>query len=335
MIISKTPMRLSFVGGGSDLPSYYREHGGAVLSTSINKFVYLTVNKRFGPGFRVSYSKTEETGCVADIEHKIVRNTLMELGIDGLGPQGGVEITSIADIPSRGSGLGSSSAFTVGLLHALHAYLGRYRPKMDLAAEACAIEIERCGEPIGKQDQYASANGGLNIITFNPDDSVGIEPVIAKPEVIETIESELLMFHTGVARSASDLLKVQSEAVSADRNKQKALARMVGMVYTLRDGIASGDASIVGDILHESWLLKKSLSGSVSNALIDDAYDAGRRAGARGGKLIGAGGGGFLVFSAPQERHEAVIASLGQMYGPQGNRVQGPGADQRHGPSLL
>ncbi len=310
MIISKTPMRLSFVGGGSDLPSYYREHGGAVLSTSINKFVYLTVNKRFGPGFRVSYSRTEETNSVSEIEHKIVRNTLIELGIDGVGGNGGVEITSIADIPSRGSGLGSSSAFTVGLLHALHAYLGRYRSKLDLAAEACAIEIERCGEPIGKQDQYASASGGLNVITFNPDDSVEVEPVIAKPEVVRRIESELLMFHTGVARSASDLLRAQSAAVSADRAKTNALSKMVAMVFALRDAISGGDASTVGDVLHEAWLLKRSLSGGVSNALIDEAYEAGRRAGARGGKLLGAGGGGFLLFSAPPERHAAVIKSL-------------------------
>ena len=310
MIISKTPMRLSFVGGGSDLPTYYREFGGAVLSTSINKFVYLTVNKRFGPGFRVSYSKTEETDSAEQIEHTIVRNTLLELGFHGAGRIDGVEITSIADIPSRGSGLGSSSAFTVGLLHALHAYLGRYRSKMDLALEACEIEIGRCGEPIGKQDQYASANGGMNILTFNPDDSVTVEPVISRPEVMNKIESELLMFHTGVARSASNLLKVQSEAVSADTNKQKTLGKMVKLVFNLRDGIASGDTSIVGDILHESWMMKKSLSDGVSNSLIDDAYDAARKAGARGGKLLGAGGGGFLVFSAPRERHEAIIASL-------------------------
>jgi D-glycero-alpha-D-manno-heptose-7-phosphate kinase len=310
MIISKTPMRLSFVGGGSDLPSYYREFGGAVLSTSIDKFVYLTVNKRFGPGFRVSYSKTEETESAAQIEHKIVRNTLLELGFNGGGRIGGVEITSVADIPSRGSGLGSSSAFTVGLLHALHAYLGRYRSKSDLASEACEIEIVRCGEPIGKQDQYASATGGMNIFTFNPDDSVTIEPVISKPEVINKIESELLMFHTGVARSASNLLKVQSEEVSADTNKQKTLGKMVRLVFNLRDGIASGDTAVIGDILHESWMMKKSLSGGVSTSLIDDAYDAARKAGARGGKLLGAGGGGFLVFSAPRERHEAIVASL-------------------------
>jgi D-glycero-alpha-D-manno-heptose-7-phosphate kinase len=310
MIISKTPMRLSFVGGGSDIPHYYREHGGAVLSTSINKFVYLTVNKRFGPGFRISYSKTEEVDQVEEIGHKIVRNTLLKLALDGSGQHGGIEITSIADIPSRGSGLGSSSAFTVGLLHALYAYLGRYRPKLDLASEACDIEINRCGEPIGKQDQYACACGGLNVITFHPDDSVTVEPVIARPEVVKKIESELLMFHTGVARSASDLLKVQAETVTGATDKQKSLDKMVNLVFALRDGISTGDATIVGDVLHENWMIKRSLSAGITNALIDDAYETARRAGARGGKLLGAGGGGFLVFSAPQERHEAIIARL-------------------------
>ncbi len=303
MIISKTPMRLSFVGGGSDLPSYYREFGGAVLSTSINKFVYLTINKRFGPGFRVSYSRTEEVDSVAKIEHKIVRNTLLSLGVDGAGPDDGVEITSIADIPSRGSGLGSSSAFTVGLLHALHAYKGRYRAKSQLASEACEIEIERCGEPIGKQDQFATAFGGLNVICFHRDDSVTVEPVLVSAEVMDEIESELVMFYTGVGRSASDLLKVQSEEVAADSGKQRTLGKMVEMVYTLRDGITAGDVRMVGDILHENWMMKKSLAGGISNPLIDEAYERACKAGARGGKLLGAGGGGFLVFSAPRERH--------------------------------
>jgi D-glycero-alpha-D-manno-heptose-7-phosphate kinase len=313
MIISKTPMRLSFVGGGSDLPSYYREFGGAVLSTSINKFVYLTINKRFGPGFRVSYSRTEEVDSVAKIDHKIVRNTLLNLGVDGSKHGDGVEITSVADIPSRGSGLGSSSAFTVGLLHALHAYQGRYRAKGQLASEACEIEIERCGEPIGKQDQFATAYGGMNVISFNRDDTVHVEPVLASAEVMRKIESELLMFYTGIGRSASDLLKVQAEEVSADPNKKKSLGKMVEMVYTLRDGIVSGDTRMVGDILHESWMMKKSLSSGISNSSIDDAYQRACKAGARGGKLLGAGGGGFLVFSAPQERHEAIVASLAPM----------------------
>jgi len=310
MIVSKTPMRLSFVGGGSDLPSYYREAGGAVLSTSINKFVYLMINKRFGHGFRVSYSKTEEVDSVANIEHRIVRNTLLKLGIDGAGLHGGVEITSIADIPARGSGLGSSSAFTVGLLHALHAYKGRYRSKADLASEACEIEIDRCGEPIGKQDQFATAFGGLNVISFNTDGAVNVVPVVARSDVMRTIESELLMFYTGIGRSASELLKVQAEEISTNLNKRRALGKMVEMVYTLRDGIIAGDTDIIGEILHESWMLKRGLSSGISNNLIDGAYESARGAGARGGKLLGAGGGGFLVFSAPPERHRAIIANL-------------------------
>jgi len=311
MIISKTPMRLSFIGGGSDLPSYYRAFGGgAVLSTSINKFMYLTINKRFGPGFRISYSKTEEVDAVEKIEHKIVRNTLLKFGMNAFGPEDGIEVTSIADIPSRGSGLGSSSAFTVGLLHALHAYCGRYRSKLELAAEASEIEIERCLEPIGKQDQFASACGGLNVIRFNANDSVTVEPVIAPAQTMRRIESELLMFYTGIARSASELLRAQTEAVATNQRKQKTLERMVELVDVLREGITSGDSECIGGILHESWLMTKGLVGGISTELIDDAYERARRAGARGGKLLGAGGGGFLVFSAPKERHEAIHAAL-------------------------
>jgi D-glycero-alpha-D-manno-heptose-7-phosphate kinase len=305
MIISKTPMRLSFVGGGSDLPSFYREGVGAVLSTSIDKFVYVTINKRFEPGIRLSYSKTEEVVAVADIEHRIVKATLQKLQIEG-----GVEITSVADIPSRGSGLGSSSSFTVGLLHALHAYLGRYRPKLSLGAEACEVEIDLCGEPIGKQDQYAAAAGGLNVIKFYPDESVAVEPVIAPPGVIGDIESELLMFYTGKVRSASGVLKQQSEEVGASPAKKNALRRMTDLVDVLRDEISRGNTEALGEILHENWMLKKSLTEAISSPTIDEYYEAARTAGARGGKLLGAGGGGFMVFSAPKERHPDVIRSL-------------------------
>ncbi len=298
MIISKTPLRLSFVGGGSDLPSFYRDGVGAVLSTSINKFVYVTINKRFEPGIRLSYSKTEEVLSVAEIEHRIVKATLGKLDVDG-----GVEITSVADIPSRGSGLGSSSSFTVGLLHALYAYLGQYRPKLDLGREACEVEIDLCGEPIGKQDQYAAAAGGLNIIKFYPDETVTVEPVIAPAGVTDTIESEMLMFYTGIVRSASNVLQQQSDAVAADKAKKQALVRMTELVDVLRDEISRGNTDALGEILHETWMLKKGLTAAISSGDIDDYYDAARKAGARGGKLLGAGGGGFMVFSAPKERH--------------------------------
>ena len=308
MIISKTPLRLSFVGGGSDLPAFYRDGVGAVLSTSINKFVYVTINKRFEPGIRLSYSKTEEVLSVAEIEHRIVKATLGKLGVDG-----GVEITSVADIPSRGSGLGSSSSFTVGLLHALYAYLGQYRPKLDLGREACEVEIDLCGEPIGKQDQYAAAAGGLNIIKFYPDETVTVEPVIAPAGVTDTIESEMLMFYTGIVRSASNVLQQQSDAVAADKAKKQALVRMTELVDVLRDEISSGNTDALGEILHENWMLKKGLTAAISSGDIDDYYDAARKAGARGGKLLGAGGGGFMVFSAPKERHADIKAALSHL----------------------
>ena len=308
MIISKTPMRLSFVGGGSDLPSFYKDGVGAVLSTSIDKFVYVTINKRFEPGIRVSYSKTEEVLSVDQIEHRIVKATLGKLGIEG-----GLEITSVADIPSRGSGLGSSSSFTVGLLHALHAYEGRYRPKLALGKEACEVEIDLCGEPIGKQDQYAAAAGGLNIIKFFPDETVTVEPVIAPAGVTDTIESEMLMFYTGIVRSASGVLKQQSEEVDASAVKKQALRRMVELVDVLRDEISSGNTDALGEILHENWELKKSLTSAISSPDIDDYYAAARAAGARGGKLLGAGGGGFMVFSAPKARHPDILRALSHL----------------------
>jgi D-glycero-alpha-D-manno-heptose-7-phosphate kinase len=308
MIISKTPMRLSLVGGGSDLRSYYRETQGAVLSTSINKFVYITVNRRFDEGVRVSYSKTEEVSDIDELEHKIVRMGLKKLGIPG-----GIEITSIADVPSRGSGLGSSSAFTVGLLNSLHAYQSRYRSKHELAAEACELEIEMCCEPIGKQDQYATAVGGVNIIYFNPDESVAIEPVIAPPGVIETVQSELLMFHTGIDRSASQLLKRQIESMEANHEKRRALRRIVSLVSILREELCAGRTEFVGEVLHEGWMLKRSLSKGISSDVIDEFYSRARKAGARGGKVLGAGGGGFLLFSAPAECHAGIIETLSDL----------------------
>src|SRR5437016_1471853 len=225
MIISRTPLRMSFVGGGSDLPAFYRKYGGAVVSTAINQFVYITVNKKFDEQIRVSYSKTEEARTVERIKHPLVRESMKLLGLSG-----GIEITSIADIPARGSGLGSSSTFTVGLLHALHAYAERHASAEQLAREACEIEIERCGEPIGKQDQYAAAFGGFNFIEFNPDDSVSVEPILCKRETIQRLQENLLVFYTGIVRSASAILKKQT-ALIAQKSKQKMLRRMVELAH--------------------------------------------------------------------------------------------------------
>ena len=205
MIIARTPIRISFTGGGSDLPSYYRERGGAVISTSIDKYIYVTVNVSFDPIIRFKYSKTEVVNAPEEMEHQYMREILRSLDV-----RSSVEITSIADIPSKGSGLGSSSAFTVASLHALYAFKSQFVSAERLAREACAIEIEKCGQPIGLQDQYAAAYGGLNFIRFNPDDTVNVDPVICKKETKRAMDEGLIMFYTGITRSASGILQEQS-----------------------------------------------------------------------------------------------------------------------------
>jgi D-glycero-alpha-D-manno-heptose-7-phosphate kinase len=322
MIISRTPLRMSFVGGGSDLPVYYRRFGGAVVSTAINQYVYVTVNKKFDRKIRVSYSRTEEASSVARIRHPLVREAMKMLGIDG-----GIEITSIADVPSKGTGLGSSSSFTVGVLHALHAYAGRYAGAEQLAKESCQIEIDRCGEPIGKQDQYAAAFGGLNYIQFNRDDSVLVEPIICKPKALEEIQASTLTFYTGITRSASNILQHQKTAMGSEKKKQGVMRRMVELAGDLRRELQANRWQSLGEIIHEGWMLKKTLTADISTTVIDDWYARARKAGAVGGKLLGAGAGGFLMFQAPRERHEAVARALKGLrqvdfrFEPQGSKI--------------
>ena len=308
MIISKTPLRMSFVGGGSDLPAFYRKHGGAVVSTAINKFVYVTVNQKFDDRIRLSYSKTEDAKSADKIKHPLVREALQMLGV-----RGGVEITSIADIPAKGTGLGSSSSFTVGLLNALHAFANRYASAEKLAEESCAIEIERCGEPIGKQDQYAAAFGGFNLIEFNADDSVSVEPIICQRDTMRQLQENLLVFYTGMTRSASALLKTQSASIAANKAKQNAMKKMVKLAHTLRAELQKNNLDAFGQIIHENWELKRSLTTGVSNQAIDDWYTRARKAGAVGGKLLGAGSGGFLMFYAPPGRHEEITKALSNL----------------------
>jgi D-glycero-alpha-D-manno-heptose-7-phosphate kinase len=305
MIISKTPLRMSFVGGGSDMPFFYRRYSGAIVSTAIDKYVYVSVNPKFDNGIRVAYSKTEEVSSLAQIQHPLVRACMEHLGL-----LGGIEITTIADIPSKGAGLGSSSSFTVGLLHVLNASQGRYVSREMLAADACHIEIDRCGEPIGKQDQYAAAYGGFNLIEFHPDDSVVVTPIICKKETLLAIEDSVIVFYTGITRSASKLLKQQSAAVESQMDKLQVLRRMVRFAYDLRTEIQNNNAWIFGEFLHENWMLKKSLTAGISSAAIDGWYAAALTAGATGGKILGAGAGGFLMLYAPKERHEAIAAAL-------------------------
>lgn len=296
---------MSFTGGGSDLPCFYRNFGGAVISTAIDKYVYVNVNKKFDNGIRIAYSKNEEVSSVSEIEHQLVRASLDYLGI-----QGGIEITTIADIPSKGTGLGSSSSFTVGLLHALNAFLGRYVSNEKLGADSCHIEIECCGEPIGKQDQYAAAFGGFNLIRFNPDDTVIMSPIICLRETIQSIERNTLVFYTGITRSASALLRQQSNEIDTQSTKQAILKRMVTLTYELVDELQRNNTDAFGEILHENWVLKKSITGGISTDEIDNWYEMARRAGATGGKILGAGAGGFLMIYAQEETHDAIKKAL-------------------------
>lgn len=305
MIISRTPLRMSFAGGGSDIASYYRNFGGAVISTAINKYIYVNVNQKFDNGIRVGYSKNEEVLNISEIEHQIVKEALIHLGI-----YGGIEITTIADIPSKGTGLGSSSTFTVGLLHALNAFKGEYISSDQLAQDACFIEIEKCGAPIGKQDQYAAAYGGLNLIEFNPDDSVVMSPIICEAKTIKTIESTILVFYTGMTRSASNLLLMQSQIMESNIGKQAIMHKMVELAHDLVKDIRNNNPNTFGEILHEGWMLKKTISNGISNSEIDEWYRIARDAGAIGGRVLGAGAGGFLMLSAPPESHEYIKSKL-------------------------
>ena len=322
MIITRTPLRMSFVGGGSDLPAYYEKFGGAVISTAIDKYVFVTVNKKFDDALRISYSKTELVKSVSEIEHTIVRAALTHVGITG-----GLEITSIADIPSSGSGLGSSSSFTVGLLHALYAYLGKYVAPDRLGDESCHIEIDTCGSPIGKQDQFAAAFGGFNFIRFHCDGTVVVNPLICSRATLRKLQNNLIMFYTATTRSANNILSEQSKQCSSSEQAQRTMHRMVQQTAEFAQSLQNDDCDAIGEILHEGWMLKRSLNSGISNDHIDDWYNRARAAGAIGGKILGAGAGGFFLFYAPQERHDALIHALPQLrhipfaFEPEGSKV--------------
>ena len=304
MIVSRTPLRMSFVGGGSDLSSYYRQRGGAVLSTSVDKYMYVTVNQKFDNDIRLSYSITENESSIQQIKHPIVRNTLELLDI-----QGGLEITSISDIPSQGSGLGSSSSYTVALLHALYAYKGESISKEELGRLSSHIEIDLCGDRIGKQDQYAAAFGGLNLIEFNEDDSVVVSPVICKPETIKKMEESIIVFYTGRTRSASTLLSEQSDNMK-QADKRELMSNMVSLAYDMRSLLENDDIESLGELLDQNWQLKRQMTAGISDFQIDSWYSKGILAGATGGKLLGAGNGGFMMFFAPKEKHTDIIKAM-------------------------
>jgi len=307
MIVSRTPMRMSFVGGGSDLPAFYREEMGAVLSTSIDKYMYICVNKKFDGRIRISYSRTEEVDQRKDIDHPLVRNAMELVGIDG-----GVEIASMADIPSKGSGLGSSSAYTVGVLNALHTFQNQHVSKEQLAREACIVEIDRCGSPIGKQDQFAAAFGGMNLIQFSSDESVSVDPVVCPPSLLQRMEDSILVFFTGRTRSASEILSSQSVAMQM-AGRRALMRRMVELAFEMKKQLEAGSLEHIGAMLDENWHLKAQLAAGITDSQIDDWYAKGKANGALGGKLLGAGNGGFIMFYAPMEMHTQITNALSML----------------------
>jgi D-glycero-alpha-D-manno-heptose-7-phosphate kinase len=305
MILSRTPLRVSFAGGGTDLPAFYNEQPGAVVSTAINKYIYVTTNRKFDRQIRASYSVTEIVDKVDDLRHELIREALRLVGIGG-----GIEITSISDIPSSGTGLGSSSTYTVGLLNALYAYLGRHAGPERLGSEACQIEIDILGKPIGKQDQYAAAYGGLEYIQFNPDGTVFVDPIMCEPATKKRLESRLMMFYTGMTRSADNILSEQSKNTASDEDKKRALRKMKAQADQARQALEENCLDEFGHILHEGWILKRGLAGGISNPQIDGWYETARAHGAIGGKILGAGGGGFLLVYAHEEQHSIIEEAL-------------------------
>jgi D-glycero-alpha-D-manno-heptose-7-phosphate kinase len=305
MIITQTPLRIGLLGGGTDLPDYYRQHGGRVLNCALDKYVYVIVKQRFDDDIYVNYSKKEIVSRVADLEHELVREAMLMTGVEC-----GVEITTLADIPSAGSGLGSSSAVTVGLLHALFAYQGLQVSGEELAERACTIEIERCGKPIGKQDQYIAALGGIRDIRFGPGDHVVADELVLPAADRRALQRQIMLFYTGITRSANVILAEQNANVTATLPQLDLLRDLAGFAV---ERLRSGDVDAIGPAVRESWEAKRKLATGVSTERIDDAAARALDAGASGVKLTGAGGGGFLLVIAPVERQRWVRESLPEM----------------------
>ena len=302
MIIVQTPLRISFFGGGTDFPSFFMEEGGCVLSSAIDKFIYLTVKERFDDKLRVGYTRTEMVDEVNEIQHELIRESLRTTGI-----LSGVEITTMGDIPSEGSGLGSSSTVTVGALHALYAYQGEIVSAERLAREACTIEIDTLRKPIGIQDQYIAAYGGLRFIEFMPDGEVKTEKVNISTDARRALNDNFLLFFTGVGRKSSTILKEQKSNIKDRLNELREIKQMA---YQARTYVEAENFDALGDLMHQSWELKKRLAGTISNGHINDMYETARNAGAVGGKIAGAGGGGFLLLYVPYERQSKVREEL-------------------------
>ena len=307
MIITRTPFRISFAGGGSDLPSFYEKHEGCVISTTINKYMYVSVHPTFNrEDTIVKYSKTEIVKDVNDIQHPIAKQLLLDHDIKG------IEIVSTADIPS-GTGLSTSSAYTVSLIHALYAYKGKYCSQERIASEACELEIEKLGEPIGKQDQYGTAIGGLKFIRFLRDGTVDVEPLIISSKMKKELSNNLLLFYTGLTHSASTILKEQNKNIISAEDKYNNLLKMTELTYDMKEALITGDLHKFGVILNENWLLKQQLASSISNETINKYYNLAINNGALGGKLLGAGGGGFLLFYCEKDKQEQLRKAMADL----------------------
>ena len=309
MIITRSPLRISLGGGGTDLPSYYRKHTGFLIAAAIDKYVYITIHKTFVEELLIKYSKLERVTQINDIEHPIIREVLKELDMPG----SNIEITSLADIPA-GTGLGSSGSFTTALLKALYTHTNQIISTRFLAEQACKIELDRLGEPIGKQDQYIASFGGITAFEFLPDDKVEITPVQIDKETLYNLEDNLVLFFTGYSRSASSILKQQDDKSKADDDeitKNLHFVKELGKKTLI--ALESGNLQEFGELMNVHWEYKKKRSGSISNEKINDWYDLALKNGAVGGKLIGAGGGGFLMFYTQDKmklRHTLMNAGL-------------------------
>ena len=308
MIITRSPLRITLGGGGTDLPSYYRQHGGFLIAAAIDKYVYVTVTRPFVPGIFLKYSKLEHVDLVEDVHHPIIREALRMLAVRT--PQ--IEITTLADIPA-GTGLGSSGSFTTALLKALYAHRRRLLHPSELAEIACDIEINRLGEPVGKQDQYIAAFGGVTCFTFNQDDTVDACPLNVEMDTLLDLEDNLLLFFTGFSRKAGSFLADQkTRTENADGRILSNLHDLKQMGIDGRRALESRNLSLFGGLMHAQWELKKQRSDGMSNPAIDEWYELGRTNGALGGKLVGAGGGGFLLFySEDHRRVRAAMAKAG------------------------
>jgi len=305
MIVTQTPLRIGLVGGGTDLPQYYLEHGGRVLNCAIDKYVYVIVKQRFDDDIYVNYSKKEIVPCVEDLAHDLVREAMLMTGV-----KHGVEITMLADIPSAGSGLGSSSSVTVGLLHALSAYQGRQLAGEDLAEQACTIEIDLCGKHIGKQDQYIAALGGIRDLHFGPGPNVVAREIELSPFDRRALQRQIMLFYTGVTRSADAILNEQSANIASTLPQLHCLRDLAA---STSERLRSGDVESLGSAIRVGWETKRQLASGVSNERIDQAVERALDAGATGVKVTGAGGGGFLLVICPPEHQRAVRRCLHAM----------------------